>query len=223
VSKVCNIQMAGIATNLMLGSKISKLGLQNRAIPHFGVKESVFPFQMFPEVDPVLGPEMRSTGEVLGMADSFGLAFFKAEQAAKSTLPEKGVVLMSVARNERTPDVVKIAQAFRDLGFTIKATEGTYNYLSANGIESGQILKLHEGRPNILDAIANKEIQLVINTPTGKASQYDDSYIRKAAVKHKLPYITTLAAASAAAKGINAVRKGKGTVTSLQEYHKNIK
>ncbi len=223
VSKVCNIQMAGIATKLMLGAKIADLGLVNGKIPHFGVKESVFPFPMFPEVDPVLGPEMRSTGEVLGMADSFGLAFFKAEQAAKSTLPEKGVVLVSIARNERAPEVVKIAQSFRSLGFTIKATEGTYNYLSANGIESERILKLHEGRPNILDAIANREIHLVINTPTGKASQYDDSYIRKAAVKHKIPYITTLAAASAAVKGIEAVRKGKGSVTSLQEYHANIK
>jgi carbamoyl-phosphate synthase large subunit len=176
---------------------------------------------MFPEVDPVLGPEMRSTGEVLGMADSFGMAFYKAEEAAKQTLPDKGTVLITVAAKDR-PDTLDMAREFSKLGFTIKATQGTHDFLAANEVLTELILKLHEGRPNIDDAIKNREIQLVINTPIGKASQHDDSYIRKAVIKYKVPYITTIAAASAAAKGIAAFRRGKSGVKSLQEYHADI-
>ncbi len=222
VSKVCNIPMARIATEIVLGKKLGELGLGRKVIPHFGVKEAVFPFSMYHEVDPVLGPEMRSTGEVLGLANSFGLAFYKAEQGAQSRLPSEGAVLISVADRDK-PAVLEVARRFAELGFTIKATEGTRRHLAEAGIESEGIAKLSEGRPNIADAIANGEIHLVINTPKGKESKQDDSYIRKTAVRRKLPYITTLAAALAAAKGIAAYRAGHGQVKSLQEYHGDIR
>jgi len=221
VSKVCNIPMARIAMQLMLGKKLSSLNLKHGSFSHFGVKEAVFPFNMFPEVDPVLGPEMRSTGEVLGMADSYGLAYYKAQEAAQQTLPEKGTVLITVADNDKE-NTVEVAREFAELGFTIKSTSGTHAFLANCGIKTDAILKVHEGRPNIADSIANGEIQLVINTPTGRLSKQDDSYIRKAAIKHKIPYITTTAAAIAAAKGIKAFRKGYGDVKSLQQYHSEI-
>jgi carbamoyl-phosphate synthase large subunit len=222
VSKVCNVSMARIATQLMLGKKLSEIGLKPKTIPHFGVKESTFPFNMFPEVDPLLGPEMRSTGEVLGIADSFGLAFFKAEEAAQQLLPTKGTVLITVSDKDYLV-VPKIAEQFLKLGFKIRATQGTREFLAREGIDSELILKMHEGRPNITDAIMNGEIQLVINTPSGKRSQYDDSYIRKAAIKYKVPYITTLAAAAATTKGIAAHRQGKSKVKSLQSYHADVR
>ncbi|UCD70493.1 MAG: carbamoyl-phosphate synthase large subunit [Syntrophobacterales bacterium] len=221
VSKVCNIPMARIATQLMLGKKLADLHIEPKSIRHFGVKEAVFPFNMFPEVDPLLGPEMRSTGEVLGMADSFGLAFFKAQEAAQQRLPSEGTVLITVSERER-PAVLEVAMQFRELGFNIKATEGTHRFLADHGIECEFILKMHEGRPNIVDGIMNGEIQLVINTPSGKLSKYDDSYIRKAAIQYKVPYITTLAAAIAAGRGIEVYRRGHGTVRSLQRYHEDI-
>ena len=164
---------------------------------------------------------MRSTGEVLGLANTFGMAFFKAEEAVSPTLPTEGTVLISLAdKTHRT--VLQVAQEFVKLGFRIKATRGTHAFFAQNGIPSEAINKLHEGRPNIADGITNKEIQLVINTPIGKRSQTDDSYIRKAAIKHKVPYVTTLAAALASAKGIAARRTGHGGVKSLQEYHRDI-
>jgi carbamoyl-phosphate synthase large subunit len=221
VSKVCGIPMASLATQLMLGKKLKDLNLKNRYIPHFGVKEAVFPFTMFPEVDPLLGPEMKSTGEVLGIAGSFGMAFWKAQEAITS-LPTGDTVLITVAEYDR-PAVGEVARQFYKLGFKIMATAGTQAFLSGQGITSISILKEHEGRPNITDAIKNREIQLVINTPSGKLSKYDDSYIRKAAVKYKVPCITTLAAAMAAAKGIATYREGKSDVRSLQEYHADIK
>jgi len=223
VSKVCNVSMARIATQMMMDKRMDELDLKKKTIPHFGVKESVFPFNMFPEVDPLLGPEMRSTGEVLGLADSFGMAFYKAEEAAKPSLPEEGTVMITVAAKDRSAKLVEVAREFQKLGFAIKATSGTRAVLAENGIQSEIINKIYQGRPNIDDAIKNKEIQLVINTPIGKASQYDDSYIRKAAIKYKVPYITTIAAASAAAKGISASRAGHSGVKSLQEYHRDIK
>jgi len=221
VSKVCNIPMARLATQVMLGKSLKDLNLKPQSFNHFGVKEAVFPFDMLPEVDPLLGPEMRSTGEVLGMANSFGLAFYKAQEAAKQQLPLEGTVLITVSERDR-PAVLEVARQFDDLGFKIMATVGTHAFLAEQGIQSEHILKMHEGRPNIVDAIKNKEIQLVINTPSGKLSKYDDSYIRKAAIKHKVPYITTLAAALAAARGIAAKRKGRTTVRSLQDYHQTI-
>ncbi|MCA1796535.1 MAG: carbamoyl phosphate synthase large subunit, partial [Geobacteraceae bacterium] len=221
VSKVCNIPMPKIAVELMLGKKLADLGLKRRNITHFGVKEAVFPFNMFPEVDPVLGPEMRSTGEVLGLADNYGLAFFKAQDAANGRLPQEGRVLITVAEADK-PGALDAARQFSALGFALVATGGTAAYLKDNGLEADTILKLHEGRPNITDAITNGEIQLVVNTPAGRLSTHDDSYIRKAAIKYKVPYMTTTAAAMAAANGIEARRNGKGEVRSLQEYHKNI-
>jgi len=221
VSKVCNIPMARIATQLMLGKKLDELGLRHRHIPHFGVKEAVFPFNMYHGVDPLLGPEMRSTGEVLGMADSFGLAFYKAEEAAQPTLPLEGTVLITVADRDK-PDVLAVARRFAELGFRIKATQGTHSLLTENGIAAERINKMREGRPDIVDALVNGEIQLVINTPRGKIGQADDSYIRTTAIKRKVPYITPLAAAHAAAKGIAAYRAGRGQVKSLQAYHAGI-
>ena len=221
VSKVCGIPMASLATQLMLGRPLKDLGLKNRHIPHFGVKEAVFPFSMFPEVDPLLGPEMKSTGEVLGIAGTFGMAFWKAQEAI-TQLPTNGTVLITVAEHDR-PVVGDVAREFAGLGFNIIATAGTHAFLSSLGIPSTNILKEHEGRPNITDAIKNKEIQLVINTPTGKLSKHDDSYIRKSAIKYKVPYITTLAAAMAAARGIAAYREGKSDVRPLQDYHADIK
>jgi carbamoyl-phosphate synthase large subunit len=221
VSKVCNVSMAKIATQLMMGRKLADANLSERKIPHFGVKEAVFPFPMFPEVDPLLGPEMRSTGEVLGLDRTFGLAYFKAEVAAQQTLPARGTVLISVANRDKSA-VVKVAQAFRDLGFQIRATRGTQQFLAEHGIPSEPIHKQTEGRPNIADGIMNKEIQLVINTPAGKESKTDDSYIRKAAIKYRVPYITTLPAALAAAQGIADRSRQPTSVQSLQEYHRHI-
>jgi carbamoyl-phosphate synthase large subunit len=221
VSKVCNIPMARLATQVMLGVKLADLGLRRRPIPHFGVKEAVFPFSMFPEVDPVLGPEMRSTGEVLGMADNAGLAFFKAQEAASARPPLEGAVLVSVSELERAGGL-EAARRFAEQGFAIRATQGTCRYLARHGVKAEPILKEHEGRPNITDAIKNGEIQLVVNTPIGKLGAHDDSYIRKAAIRHRVPYITTVAAAIAAAKGIAAKRTGHGDPRSLQEYHRAI-
>ncbi len=221
VSKVCDIQMVRAAVQLMLGKKLSDLKLAHKRIPHYGVKEAVFPFNMFPEVDPVLGPEMRSTGEVLGMADSAGLAFYKAQEAAQQFLPTEGVVLLSIAQPDKT-NILETARLLCQAGLKIVATEGTCRYLSQNGISAEKILKLHEGRPNVTDAIMNGQIKLVINTPSGKLGSHDDSYIRKTAIKYKLPYITTTAAALAAAKGILACKQQQRTVKPLQEYHKEI-
>jgi carbamoyl-phosphate synthase large subunit len=181
VSKVCNINMAGLATKVILGRKIADLNLRSRPIQHFGVKEAVFPFNMFPETDPILGPEMRSTGEVLGLAHSFGLAFYKAQEAARQGLPTAGTVLLTVTERDR-PAVLDTAQRFSSLGFRILATRGTHEFLRQQNIESEMVLKILEGRPNIADAIKNGEIDLVINTPIGKLSQFDDSYIRKEAI-----------------------------------------
>jgi len=222
VSKVCGIQMVPIATQLMMGKRLSDMKLQRMAIPHFGVKEAVFPFNMFHEVDPLLGPEMRSTGEVLGMADSFGLAFFKAQEATQSPLPSEGTVLITISDNDK-PASIEMAKQFKDIGFTIIATKGTSDFLSKHGVESQCVLKMHEGRPNVLDNIKNGDIHLVVNTPSGKQSKHDDSYIRKAAIKYKIPYITTAAAAAATAKGIAAFKKKPGQIKSLQSYHADIK
>ncbi|KNY28896.1 carbamoyl-phosphate synthase large subunit [Pseudobacteroides cellulosolvens] len=229
VSKVCNISMAHIATEVVMSSVTGKKSnineLKSKEIKHFGVKEAVFPFSMFHEVDPLLGPEMRSTGEVLGMANSFGLAFFKAQEATQVSLPTSGTVLISVAGKDKSA-MLEVAEMFIELDFKIKATEGTHNYLAQNGIKSELIKKLQEGRPNITDAITNKEIQLIVNTPIGKQGQHDDSYIRKAAIKYKIPYITTLTAALATAKGIKAYKEThlkEDKVKSLQDYHADIK
>ena len=221
VSKVCNIPMAAIATRVMLGAKLADMDLKQKPIPHFGVKEAVFPFNMFPEVDPLLGPEMRSTGEVLGMADSFGMAYYKAQEATQLRLPTEGAVLITVADADK-PAALETARLLAALGFKIRATRGTTAFFSENGIPCEPILKMHEGRPNIVDEIKNRGIHLIINTPNSADSQHDDSYIRKAAIKYKIPYITTTAAAIAAARGIAAARESGSEVKALQRYHAEI-
>jgi carbamoyl-phosphate synthase large subunit len=222
VSKVCNVPMASLATQLMLGVKLKEMGLKERKIPYFGVKEAVIPFAMFPEVDPVLGPEMRSTGEVLGMAPSFGMAYFKAEEAAQPPLPLQGTVFISVADSDKG-DILRAAQKFQEIGFQIKATEGTFKFLKANGINCTLTHKIHsQQRPNVADEVMSKQIQLVINTPLGKKSQDDDGAIRRIAVKLKVPYITTTAAAYASALGIAAMKQGKPVIKSIQEYHAEL-
>ncbi len=229
VSKVCNIPMARIATEIVMavnaGKKYDMSKLVRHKIPHFGVKEAVLPFNMFPEVDPILGPEMRSTGEVLGMADSFELAYFKAEEATQSPLPIAGTVLISVNDSDKA-EALEVAKSFEKISFKIKATKGTFAFLRENGVECEEIKKLHEGRPNIADSISNKEINLIINTPRSRTSEFDDSYIRKQAIKNKVPYITTMTAALASVKGIMAyIQNGshEQEKKSLQEYHANIK
>lgn len=221
VSKVCNIPMAKIATQILLNKKLNDFHLNNRTIPYFGVKESVFPFNMFPDVDPVLGPEMRSTGEVLGLADSFGLAFFKSQEAVQASLPLEGNILITVADRDKKA-ILEAARKFYQLGFTILATKGTREFLQNQGIECRLVRKIQEVRPNIVDIMKNGEVGLIINTPAGKQSETDDSFIRKNAIKYRIPYITTTAAALAAAIGIAARREGNYTVKSLQEYHQAV-
>ena len=222
VSKVCAISMARVATEIMLGKPLSAFNLKNGHIPHFGVKEAVFPFNMFPSIDPLLGPEMRSTGEVLGLADSFEMAFFKSQDAAKSSLPLSGNVLITVANHDKE-NILPAARNFAELGFNIYSTGGTRRFLEEHGIKAKYIQKIQEGRPNIVDAIKNGEIQLVVNTPSGLESETDDSYIRKNAIKYRVSYITTPSAAYAATLGIKARQKGEYHVKALQEYHKVMK
>jgi carbamoyl-phosphate synthase large subunit len=221
VSKVCNISMAKIATQIMLGQKLSDFNLKKKTIKYYGVKEAVFPFNMFPSIDPLLGPEMRSTGEVLGMADTYGMAFFKSQEATQSPLPVKGTVLITIADRDKDR-IVEAAKNFMDMGFTILSTGGTRRFLEKQGIAASLILKVHEGRPNIVDAIKNREIDLVVNTPAGRLSEYDDSYIRKNAIKFKIPYITTTSAALSATEGIKDRQNGEYKVRSLQDYHSSI-
>ncbi len=226
VSKVCNVQMVQIATELMMDAEEGKAypmdSLKQKNIPHCGVKEAVFPFNMFPEVDPVLGPEMRSTGEVLGLADDFGMAFYKAYEGAGLNLPLKGRVFLSV-NEESKRELFDVARGLVDLGFEIIATEGTHNYLKARDIDSKKVLKLYEGRPNVLDSMVNGDIDIIINTPSGQKSVADDSYIRKSAIKYRICYVTTMAAAKAMVEGIRAMKETrKETVKSLQEYHAGI-
>lgn len=221
VSKICNIPMAKIATQLMLGKKLSDFDLKRPTFSHFGVKEAVFPFNMFPDVDPVLGPEMRSTGEVLGLADSFGLAFFKSQEATKLKLPVEGKVLITVADNDKD-QMIEVARDLAGMGFGVVATKGTAAFLQSKGIQAEEVLKVHEGRPNIVDLLKNGEINLVMNTPAGKQSEFDDSYIRKNAIKNNVLYITTTAAAKAATAGIKERLHGNYQVKSLQDYHKGI-
>jgi carbamoyl-phosphate synthase large subunit len=224
VSKVTGIQMARIATQLMLGKKLKELNLKQKVYPHVGIKEAVFPFNMFPEVDPTLGPEMRSTGEVLGLAESFGMAFFKSQEGAGQRLPVKGTVLLSVNERDKK-EMVDVAKSLSEMGFKLLATRGTKKFLAGHGIKSTSIKKVHEGRPNIVDAIHNHGIQLIVNTPVGKYGKHDDSYIRKTAIRYKVPYITTTAAARAAADGIRAYLQAgeRAQVKSLQEYHRDIR
>ena len=227
VSKVCNVGMVPLAidivTSELTGRKSPVPELKEQDIPYYGVKEAVFPFNMFQEVDPVLGPEMRSTGEVLGLSRFYGEAFFKAQEATQTKLPLEGTVLITV--NDKDKDeVVDLARDFADTGFKILASKHTGKLIQDAGIEVEIVNKLQEGRPNILDLITNGKIDLIVNTPIGKDRNVDDSYLRKAAIKKKVPYMTTMAAAKATVSGIQSLKKpGRGEVKSLQELHSEIK
>ncbi len=222
VSKMTNVPIARIATLVMLGASIKDFPqLKKVKIPYVGVKEAVFPFNMFPEVDPLLGPEMRATGEVMGIAKNFGAAFYKAQAATGSKLPTEGAVLFTVSDRSKK-DIAPIARAIKTLGFKIYATEGTARFLNDNGVETDPIKKIHEGRPNIADAIKNGEISFIVNTPVGKSSMYDDSFIRMMAIQHKVPYITSVAAAKASVEGIRSAEANKLFPRSLQEYYKDL-
>jgi len=216
--------MVDLAVRLIMaeytGEKIELATMKKLDVPYFGVKEAVFPFNMFPEVDPVLGPEMRSTGEVLGLSDSFGLAFYKALEGSKSILPLSGSVLISI--NDKDKDgAVEVAKQYEALGFKIVATRGTHKHLTSSGVKAEVIRKMHEGRPNIDDAIKNNQLDIIINTPSGKKrSNVDDFNIRKSAIRYSIPYMTTLTAALAGAKGIEKkAKRPDDEVHSLQDYH----
>ena len=234
VSKVCDTQMARLATRMMLGESLESLRLKDKVIPYHGTKEAVLPWARFPGVDPILGPEMRSTGEVLGLAESFPLAFYKAQEASGSPLPhapaawENKKVLISLSNKENLKDqVLTVGKTLKDLGFTLVATQGTADFYNKNGIKCDVVNKLGEGRPDVIDMIMNKEVCLVINTPKAQRNYAEDrKTIRKACLKYKVSYITTLAGALAAVQGIAAVKNGlggEGGVKSLQEYHSLIR
>ena len=228
VSKVCGIKMVPLATDIITASLTGRkspvgelIANKSTAEPkYYGVKEAVFPFNMFPEVDPVLGPEMRSTGEVLGLAKTPGEAFYKAQEATGSPLPLEGAVLISL-NDEDKPKAAEIAGKFAESGFTVYATGKTYELIKDAGIEAKRVMKNYEGgRPDVEDVIKNGEVQLIINTPIGKGAEHDDGYLRRAAVKARIPYITTVAAGLAAIEGIAQVKKeGCSNVQSLQVYH----
>ena len=226
VSKVCNIRMVPLATEIITSEIIGKESpipsLKEKNIPYYGVKEAAFPFNMFQEVDPVLGPEMRSTGEVLGLSHSYGEAFFKAQEAVQAKPPLSGTVLISVNRKDKD-EVVDVARMFADNGFRILSTKHTCDLIKEAGIQAEQVKKLSEGRPNIYDLITNGKIDIIVNSPVGKDSVNDDSYLRKAAIKARVPYYTTIAAAKAAVEGIHYVKKHSSSeVESLQDYHAEI-
>lgn len=227
VSKVCNINMVKLATEIIMnpytGKESPVVNLKDKQFSHYGVKEAVFPFNMFHEVDPLLGPEMRSTGEVLGMAECFGEAFYKAQEAAGSNIPLTGTVLISVSDKDKA-EVVEVAKGFHQCGFKIMATGGTYDLIIANNIPAEKIFKLYQGRPNILDGVTNGEIDIIVNTPIDKKGAHDDSYIRKAAIRGKVSYFTTIAAAKAVIAGIKQMKDNQvAGILSLQEIHRNIK
>ena len=227
VSKVCNIRMVPLAIDIvtaeLTGNPSPVPDLKEQEIPYYGVKESVFPFNMFQEVDPVLGPEMRSTGEVLGLSASYGEAFYKAQEATQMKLPLEGTVLISVSNRDK-PEVLEVARQFAEAGFSIIASKNTCKLIREAGIEAEMVHKLNEGRPNMLDLITNGKIDLIINTPIGQERKADDSYLRKAAIKKKVPYMTTMAAAKATVSGILSLKKhGSSEVQSLQQLHSTLK
>ncbi|MGH7499044.1 MAG: carbamoyl-phosphate synthase large subunit, partial [Gemmatimonadales bacterium] len=219
VSKTTGVQLAGLAAAIMSGATLDELGLHDDVIqPYVAVKEAVFPFSKLSGVDLILGPEMRSTGEVMGIADSFGMAFAKAQISADGALPLEGAIFVTVNDHDKA-NVAPIARRFHALGFRVLGTEGTARYLRSRGIPTERVLKVHEGRPNAIDLLVSGQIQLLINTPLGKLSQQDDYAIRRAALQHRVPYTTTLSGASAACDAIIALRSRAGEVRSLQEWH----
>ena len=226
VSKVCNIRMVPLAIDIVTGELTGRPSpvpaLKEQHIPYYGVKEAVFPFNMFPEVDPLLGPEMRSTGEVLGLSEIWGEAFYKAQEATQTRIPLEGTVLISVNDKDK-PEAIEVAREFEEFGFRIVSTGGTRKALNDAGIHAENVNKLQEGGTTVLDLINEGKVDLVINTPSGKTSAWDDSYLRKSAVRKKIPYITTMAAAKATVSGIRAIRtRGTSGIKSLQELHAMI-
>lgn len=222
VSKATGLPLAKIAAKVMAGKKLKDLGVLKfdfSKVKHMSMKESVFPFNKFPKVKMFLGPEMRSTGEVMGISQSFGASVAKAQLAAGNPLPKEGTIFVSVNNNDKTPETIGIMKEYYSLGFKIIATEGTTKFLTSNGIEAKSIFKVNEGRPNIVDAIKNGEVQMVINTPLGEESRYDEYSIGWAAIQQKIAFITTLSAAATAVKGIERIKQGKLNVKSIQEYH----
>jgi len=219
VSKTIGVPLASLAARVMAGETLAQVGLHEEIVPSYvAVKEAVFPFNKFREADPILGPEMRSTGEVMGISDSFGSAFAKAQIAAQNDLPLEGTILITVNDRDKAM-ATPIARRFHEMGFRIVATEGTARFLRARGIPAERTFKVHEGRPNCLDMIVNGQVQLLVNTPLGKHAQHDDYALRQGAISHRVAYTTTLSAASAACDAILSLRSRKTTVRSLQEWH----
>jgi carbamoyl-phosphate synthase large subunit len=220
VSKATGIPLAKLATKVIMGSTLKELGLTEEVTPsHISVKESVFPFSRFPGVDTLLGPEMKSTGEVMGIDKSFGLAFAKSQLAAGQKLPLSGTVFMSI-KNEDKMAFLNTAFQFFDMGFKIVATKGTSKFLLQHGIQSHRVHKVREGRPHVVDMIKNEDIDLVINTTSDKKTIAESYSIRRAALTFDIPYTTTLAGAKATAMAISAMREGALEVQTLQEYHR---
>ncbi|MCS7144923.1 MAG: carbamoyl phosphate synthase large subunit, partial [Archaeoglobaceae archaeon] len=222
VSKATGIPLAKLAAKLMMGVKLKDLGLKEVKMKHLSVKESVFPFIKLPGVDPVLGPEMRSTGEVMGIDYNFGLAYYKAELAAGMKLPTEGNVLISVKDKDK-PKIVPVAKKLAEFGFKIFATENTAEYLKEHGIEAEIALKVSQGRPNIVDMIINGQIHLIINTPSGGRGKTEGYEIRRAAIEYGVPYVTTIPGAIAVVKAMEAIKSGNLTVKSLREYHEELR
>jgi carbamoyl-phosphate synthase large subunit len=219
VSKAIGVPLASLAARVMLGESLDAIGFTEEIVPPYvSAKEAVFPFSKFREFDPVLGPEMRSTGEVMGIADSFGAAFLKAEAAADNALPNDGAIFVTVNDHDK-PGVAAVARRFHEMGFRLLATEGTARYLRGRGVPTERVFKLHEGRPNGLDLIVNGDVRLLINTPLGKHAQVDDYRLRQAAIARRVPYTTTLSAANAACDAILSLRSRAPRVRSLQEWH----
>ncbi|HMV50758.1 MAG TPA: carbamoyl phosphate synthase large subunit, partial [Blastocatellia bacterium] len=220
VSKAAGVPLAEIASRGMTGRKLSEVNLPDELpINNVFIKGPVFPFNKFPGVDPVLGPEMRSTGEVMGMAENFGAAFAKAQMGANAPLPTEGTAFISVNDNDKK-NAVRIAKRLHDLGFKIVATRGTAGFLNDAGVHCERVFKVNEGRPNVVDLIKSDEIDLIVNTPLGRSSYYDERAIRRAAMQYSVVTFTTLTGANAAANAIAAMRKeGKLSVISLQEHH----
>jgi carbamoyl-phosphate synthase large subunit len=223
VSKATGVPLAKVAAGVAMGMSLDELGVSDEVhLPYVAVKEAVFPFSKLPNVDTLLGPEMRSTGEVMGIAESFGMAFAKAQIGAEGALPLEGAVFVTVNDNDKAT-VLPIIQRLCELGFKIYATSGTAAYLRDKGIPISEVLKIHEGRPNARDLMVSGTVDLLINTPLGKLTQRDDYEIRRTALQLRLPYITTLSAARAACDAIFAMRRGEPTVRCLQEWHKEIR
>jgi carbamoyl-phosphate synthase large subunit len=222
VSKAIGAPHASYAARVMCGETLEQIGFMEEVIPPFvSVKEAVFPFNKFAGTDPVLGPEMKSTGEVMGISDSFGSAFAKALLAASNGLPLAGSILITVNDSDK-PTVTKIARRFHEMGFTLLATRGTAQYLRARGIPVSSVFKVHEGRPNCLDKIVNGEVELLVNTPLGKHAQWDDYTLRQAAIRQRIAYTTTMSAAEAASDAILSLRSRRSAVRSLQEWQQDI-